>query len=527
MWQVGLGGGSFFVSGDVKSQFGWGASVFARKSLGYSTSLRLEYMFGQARGLNYTPSFQGAHPNISPFTVTDNGNVTPGLYSPDAPFYANYFIPQFHALSLQGMFNLNNLRFHRKSNRWSFNILAGIGANLYQTRYNALDPNGNPYDFRFVASGLDPEVRADRQSIRDNIKSLLDDDYETVAQLDRRNGFIVGKDDKAMTLRPFVSLGFSMEYMLTPRLSIALEHQTYFSADDFLDGKSRNEAGTRTGGMDIPHYTSVRLGFHLGSKEKRVPPLWFVNPMTHPLNDIADLKSKLDDEWFKDDDKDGVVNKLDEEPDTKPDTRVDTKGRTLDSDGDGIPDSQDKEPFSPPGYPTTPEGVAQVPPPLNEKDVVRIGDERYELKGQKPAASGGGSLNDWFLPMVHYDMNEYYLRSEAYGDLHHIARVMQSYPNMKIVVHGHADTRASNEYNEMLSYNRAMSAIDYLNQQYGISRDRFIVKYSGKSVTLVKDIKGENDHFMNRRVEFYVAKEGDKSQERPKGDGGMNRKWKY
>jgi hypothetical protein len=53
------------------------------------------------------------------------------------------------------------------------------------------------------------------------------------------------------------------------------------------------------------------------------------------------------------------------------------------------------------------------------------------------------------------------------------------------------------------------------------------VKYSGKSVTLVKDIKGENDHFMNRRVEFYVAKEGDKSQERPKGDGGMNRKWKY
>ena len=527
MWQVGLGLGSFFVSGDVKPQFGWGSSLFARKSLGYVSSIRAEYFFGQASGQNFTPSVGAGHPNAAPFRQIDHtGTVTAGLYNEDSPFYDNYFIPQFHALAIQGVFNLNNLRFHRQDNRWSFNAIAGLGASLYQTRYNALDANGQAYDFRFVANGLDPNIRGDRRVIRDNVRSILDDRHESLAEQDRRNAFIVGKGDKARMLRPYLSLGLGLEYLVTPRLSIGLEHQVFIQADDFIDGKSRNALGERTSGLDIPQYTSVRIAFHIGSKAKRIPPLWFVNPLNQPLQDIAELKAKLDDDWFKDDDKDGVVNKLDEEPNTPPDTPVDTRGRTLDSDKDGIPDSQDKEPFSPPGYPTDENGVAKVPKPLTESDVTRIGDERYERKGNKPT-TGGGSLNEWFLPMINFDMNEYYLRADAYANLHHIARVMQAYPEMRIVVHGHADSRAGEAYNQMLSYNRAMSAIDFLNKQYGIASNRFVVQYSGKSTNLIGTARNEADHFVNRRVEFYVAKPNEQSQARPQGDGGFNRKWKY
>ena len=37
------------------------------------------------------------------------------------------------------------------------------------------------------------------------------------------------------------------------------------------------------------------------------------------------------------------------------------------------------------------------------------------------------------------------------------------------------------KYNEQLAYNRASEAIDYLVEKYGISRDRFILNYNGKT----------------------------------------------
>ncbi len=69
-WQLGVGVGSFLISGDVKPTFGWGASIHLRKSIGYVFSLKLEYMFGQASGQNYAASGVKAFPNLDPFTTT-------------------------------------------------------------------------------------------------------------------------------------------------------------------------------------------------------------------------------------------------------------------------------------------------------------------------------------------------------------------------------------------------------------------------------------------------------------------------
>lgn len=538
MWQIGLGGGSFLVSGDVKSQFGWGASIHARKSLGYVLSLKMEYMFGQARGLNYQASSLGGFPAVSPFSISADGqNVSrPDLYGSSDLFYANYKMPQYHAASLQAVINLNNIRFHKPDNKWSFNAIVGIGANAYQSYYDALDANGDAYDFRNVANNLDPAVMADRRTIRDNVKGILDGDYETHAQINDKNLFTFGKDGKKYSVTPFLNAGFSLEYLVTPRLSIALEHQAIFSADDYLDGKSRKENGALTSNTDIPHYTSLRLGFHIGNKEKRIQPLWFVNPLNHPMQDIADLKKKMDDDWFKDDDKDGVPNKLDQEPNSDPLAMVDTKGKTLDSDKDGVPDHKDEEPYSPPGHPVNEVGVAQVPKPIYPDQVkvdghkLVIGDETFE-PGCNPACAGnggpGGNLKDWYLPMIHFNLDKFNLRPDAYTQLKHVADVMQKYPNIKIVVHGHTDSRASDDYNDMLSYNRVMSSIEYLKNTYKIDESRFIIQYNGKRNSLINSAKGEEEHFMNRRVEFYIANGDEKSQERPKNTQSELKKWKY
>lgn len=532
MWQIGLGGGSFLVSGDVKSQFGWGASIHARKSLGYVVSLRGEYMFGQASGLNYKASPVLALPAGVPFSNN---------YADSTGFYANYKIPQHHAISLQAVFNLNNIRFHSRQNKWTINLLAGVGTNVYRTTVNALDPNGNAYDFSTIAfdnngDALDITTIQGRREVRNNLKGVLDETYETSAPQNKNNIFTFGEDDKSLAVNPFVNVGFSLEYLITPRLSLSFEHQVFLTGDDYMDAKYRSDVGGGTSGMDVPHYTSVRLGFHIGKKEKRVQPLWFVNPLLAPMGDVADLKRKLDDEWFKDGDDDGVPNKIDQEPETPAGALVDTKGRALDSDLDSVPDYKDKEPHSPPGYKVNEDGIADVPKPITQKDVqvmknpdgtekLVIGTETFQPKQAEP--NKGGGLKDWFLPMIHFDRDKYSLRAESYAQLAHIANVMKAYPDIKVVVHGHTDTRLDEAYNDMLSYNRVMTAIDYLSSQYGISKDRFVVKYTGKKSNLINAATDETDHFQNRRVEFSVAKDGEKSMERPKDDGGANRQWKY
>lgn len=528
MWQIGLGGGSFIVGADVKPQFGWGASLHARKSLGYTMSLRLEGLYANARGLSYSPTTLRGFPQVSPFTLTnERGDITNAdLYDDNDVFYSNYR-SEVMAFSAQALINLNNIKFHKPANKWSLNWIIGVGAAAYHTRYDALDGNGNAYDFRTVGDGLDMTKLADRRTLRDNVKGILDDEYETPAQNNGRNAVTFGSDEKKYTLLPYLNTGLSLEFLVTNRLSIAVEHQVFFNADDYIDGKARSNSGSSTSGIDLPHYTSLRLGFHLGKKTKRTPPLWFINPLNDPYKDLEALKSK-DEDLLKDDDDDGVPNRLDKEPDTEPGAVVDTKGRTKDSDGDKVPDHKDEEPFSSPGYPTDDRGVAMVPKAIYPEDVkvdgnkLIIGKEVYEPKG-----GAGGGLDGWFLPTIHFNSAQYTLRPESYTNLKHIADVMTQYPNIKVVVYGHTDSRASDEYNDMLSYNRAMAAIDFLRQEYNIDINRFIVQYNGKRKSLVAGAKKDEEHFMNRRVEFRVARPEDKSQARPAEPKDRKQTWKY
>src|SRR5690606_30131233 len=129
--------------------------------------------------------------------------------------------------------------------------------------------------------------------------------------------------------------------------------------------------------------------------------------------------------------------------------------------------------YSPPGYPIDSDGVAETPEYLTEEQVVDIINTRPGAKGE------------WFLPMIHFDLNKYYLKPEFYGQLHSIATVMKMHPDLKITVVGYADNRDSDDYNRVLSYNRANAAIDYLVTKYNIPRDRFILMYAGESEALV------------------------------------------
>lgn len=310
-----------------------------------------------------------------------------------------------------------------------------------------------------------------------------------------------------------LAAGVGIAFKVSDKFNIGIENKGFFifgARADLLDGASPNN-GSKTSFRDALNYTDIRLNFNLGDKQKLSQPLYWANPLESVINDIAELKArpKLD---LTDTDGDGVIDMLDQEKETPKGAPVDTRGVSLDSDGDGYADYKDKEPYSPPGYKVDNSGVAQVPKPdfTTKDDVNRIVDGK--LAGFEP--KGGGGVVDWFLPMIHFDLDKYGVNRSEFEKLHYVASVLKSNPKVKIVVTGFTDKSASDKYNNVLSYNRANAAIQHLITVYGISKDRLILNWNGENDSLVPS-NGKN--YMNRRAEFRVATDKDKDMARPEG----------
>ena len=127
--EIGISGGMFSISGDVSAKLPTaGFGVHIRKALGYIFSLRLQYVYGGAKGLDWKPS---AGYKNNPAWVNN------GYGGTDLVYY-NYR-SHVQDLTLQGIFTLNNIRFHKQ--KTGMVIYGGIGGGLmiYDTKINALN----------------------------------------------------------------------------------------------------------------------------------------------------------------------------------------------------------------------------------------------------------------------------------------------------------------------------------------------------------------------------------------------------
>ena len=525
MWELGLHGGFLTIAGDVNFQPGWAAGIHLRKSLGYTFSVRINGMYGIAKGLNFQPSRVGAYKNRSLRNVERDGVRIPGYGSyngrgTNLPFYYNFKNTYIEG-GVQGIITLNNIKFHKERNKWDLYLIAGPTMQYYKLQHDALDANGATYTaFAGLKDRYNLDLKDDRKAIRDELKTILDGDYETDGE-SWGNLWNLGGDDNTGEARINIgaNAGLGVAYHLSKRVTISLEHQATFADDDLQDGYRWAEQGDFTRDVDVPQYTHARIGLHLGSFKKRVEPLWWLNPLDAPYEQIAKNTQKESGDKLTDEDGDGVPDKLDREPNTPADTPVDTRGVTLDSDSDGVPDSMDKEPYSPPGYPIDPQGVAQIPPD-DGPDMSQYAT-KADLANIKPISvpvasggGGGGCADDWFLPMIHFDLDKYYIKPEFYPQLHQVATVLKRCPGVSIVVKGHTDVRLPSQYNQVLSYKRAKKAVDYLVANYNIDRSRLILSYGGEDTPLIPGLpdnhsinkEKEMAQYMNRRVEFLVSR---------------------
>lgn len=496
MWELGLHVGYLAIGGDTPAKLpfaGFGGGVSLRKSLGYTFSLRGDFLYGRTYTQDYFPYGSATTPVKE---LRDLG------YSDTNPFIFNSQTT-YTSFGLQALYSFTNIKFHSTAPKLGVYGLAGIGGFTANVKYDAKKADGTIYDY--VSLVADDAAKYDAgtittkeyiKAVGDKLSQVQDGTYETEAAV-----LTVGR--KEVKFNTSIQLGLGLAYRLSDRISIAVEPQIHINGNDYLDGRRFIRPQVASSGSDVPFYLPVRVGVNLGDTKKKSIPLWWVNPLDAPMEAIAtNLKKKDAAEMLADKDNDGVPNMIDKEPDTPAGAEVDTRGVTLDSDKDGIPNHLDKEPYSPVGYTIDPQtGISQkpvIPKSLTKEEIIALGKEQGWDKKQ----SGGGTINDWFLPMIHFDNDRYTIKSQSYSALGEVAAVMQKYPSISIVVEGHASSEASTAYNERLSYNRANAAIEALVSNYGIERSRLILLYSGESDPLIKNA---TTNYMNRRVEFRVA----------------------
>ncbi len=524
-WELGAHGGIFLVDGDVDQRHfipGYGFGLHIRRALHYVFSIRVDGSYGVTYGCDPQPSSSGLLPE---WTYPEpNGTQRPVFmgYGPQNPWFANYKLSMYQ-LSVQGIVNVGNILFHKPNTKWNWYVVIGLGSYTNKTMLNLRDKNNNIYTGLIAQSNFDNlnfNTREGRQEIKKNLNKIYDDTYETESYV--KEG-IYRFNDKTNVHLSFVG-GVGIARKINRRFNTAFEYQVISSDNDYLDGIHWRTDVDQTNNNDIAHYAHLRLGINLGNLKKKTEPLYWLNPLDAIFADIADLKQRpiFD---ITDKDQDGVIDLLDQEQETTPGAPVDTRGITLDSDSDGVPDHKDAEPFSAPGYRVDEKGVAQIPvkPELTEDDVKRIIEQKAAGFGNDSLRNGKNlfssennqnGLEDWFLPMIHFNLDEYCVKPQYYTQLHHVATVMKSHPNLRVTAFGHTDIRADNAYNNVLSYNRAKSAIDYLVSKYNIPRDRFYLMYGGEDNPLGNHSK---IHYINRRVEFRVAEKGDVEMPRPQG----------
>lgn len=133
----------------------------------------------------------------------------------------------------------------------------------------------------------------------------------------------------------------------------------------------------------------------------------------------------------------------------------------------------------------------------------------FELEKAACKVTIGDNLGTCFgIKTIYFDLDKYKIRSEAAIELEKILDVMLKFPNMKIDIRSHTDSRATEKYNQTLSDKRAKATVEWLVKN-GVNKNRLTGKGYGESQLINKcadDVEcTEAEHQENRRSEFIIT----------------------
>lgn len=454
MMELGIGVGPSFLFSPLDPRFGYGASISLRKALGHIFSVRLSYGASNNFGEDY---------RLRPVADATLPSSVKAKYGDGNTYFANYktFIQQ---ASFDLIANLSTISNYRGDPKTSFYVLAGYSFNMANVAINALNSQGAAYDWSSFPTGSRKDIHS---AVNDVLKEgqsnkILDvkgnneygRQYET-AGTDSKRDDAVGSD-KTIN-RHGLDAGVGVAFKVSPRFNIGIEQKftMFFSNSDVLAGLHLSREGRNTALSS----TQVRFNFNLGNSDKRIEPLWWVNPNNYVYNKLATR------DVLPDADGDGVTDQFDQEPNTPAGCAVDTHGRSLDTDGDGVPDCKDKQVLTPQSwFPVDADGVGTEPEPACCQEL------RDKLAAQPVAAECAITS----LPSVQFNKSSIKLNDAAQSALSSAAAQLNSNPNCKVKIVGYG---ASNKRAQQLSWDRVNAVKNFLVEKQGISEGRIIFTY--------------------------------------------------
>ena len=111
------------------------------------------------------------------------------------------------------------------------------------------------------------------------------------------------------------------------------------------------------------------------------------------------------------------------------------------------------------------------------------------------------------LNNIYFGFDQWTITKEASLELAKVVTILNQYPEIRIDVIGHTDSRGSTKYNDKLSLKRAEATKEWLVAK-GISADRMTVKGEGERATVNDCHKTKNcnkkQYALNRRTEFII-----------------------
>ena len=182
-------------------------------------------------------------------------------------------------------------------------------------------------------------------------------------------------------------------------------------------------------------------------------------------------------------DGDGVLDGIDKCEGTTKGCVVDANGCPKDSDGDGVCDGLDQCPDTPAGLKVDPSGCP-----------IEVIEKETELLD-----TGMIRLQD-----INFETDKADVMPESLPRLDAVGLVLVRWPELKIEIGGHTDSRGSDAKNQKLSEARAKAVTDYLLKKFpALKPEQYTVKGYGEKVPIASN-KTPEGMALNRRVEFVV-----------------------
>jgi OmpA-OmpF porin, OOP family len=209
-------------------------------------------------------------------------------------------------------------------------------------------------------------------------------------------------------------------------------------------------------------------------------------------------------------DGDGVFDRIDRCVNTRKGCTVDAYGCAVDEDSDGVCDGLDQCPGTPPGMTVDERGCASsqqigsgYTPPGNRPTEAPM--------PAKPTTTGRTSeverqlieTGTIRLENVYFETASSKLLPESEETLREVGATLEKFPDLRIEIEGHTDTRGWAQYNMRLSQARSEAVRAFLLEHHQLRPNHYVAKGYGETRPET-DERNEEELLRNRRVVLRV-----------------------